>query len=308
MEFRYIRRNGNTVADTMVKAFFSARRLRLYISSVSNESLGAFLSQKNGDGRKQAKQGFLLSFRVKKGKQTIRSSTLFQFSYRVAIDPMWIGDSLSAQPAKTFMSIGALFCTHICSVAVIGLEESQALLDKGIAEFSLSDNLQTEAEKLQGPRPFIGLIKRERNKERKMRKDIRRALAHILPKSCDKLFQKLALMGDSFFRIALTSQLKVHWCALAEWSSPAQARRLAPSFSYCAGRPGRARLGSYVSGVRSDQPATGLWNKELSKGQEIDRRTWPKSVLCSIQLRRLAGWKGLLYAVCLSLLSLLLAK
>ena len=35
-------------------------------------------------------------------------------------------------------------------------------------------------------------------------------------------------------------------------------------------------LGSRVSGVRSDQPATGLQNKELSKGQEIDRRTWPK--------------------------------
>lgn len=67
-------------------------------------------------------------------------------------------------------------------------------------------------------------------------------------------------------------------------------------------------LGSRVSGVRSDQPATGLRNKELSKGQEIDRRTWPKSVLCSIQLRGLAGWKGLLSAVCLSLLSLLLAK
>ena len=40
-------------------------------------------------------------------------------------------------------------------------------------------------------------------------------------------------------------------------------------------------LGSRVSGVRSDQPATGLRSKELSKGQEIDRRTWPKSVLCS---------------------------
>lgn len=47
------------------------------------------------------------------------------------------------------MSIGALFCTHICPDAVIGLEESQALLDKGIAEFSLSGSLQTEAEKLQ---------------------------------------------------------------------------------------------------------------------------------------------------------------
>ncbi len=93
---------------------------------------------------------------------------------------MWIGDSLSARPAKTFMSIGALFCTHICPDAVIGLEESQALLDKGIAEFSLSGSLQTEAEKLQGPRPFIGLIKRERNKERKNEK---RYSASISPHS-----------------------------------------------------------------------------------------------------------------------------
>lgn len=36
-----------------------------------------------------------------------------------------------------------------------------------------------------------------------------------------------------------------------------------------------------MSGVRSDQPATGLRNKELSKGPEIDGRTRPKSVLCS---------------------------
>lgn len=36
------------------------------------------------------------------------------------------------------MSIGALFHTHICLDAVIGLEENQALLDKGIAELSLS--------------------------------------------------------------------------------------------------------------------------------------------------------------------------
>lgn len=49
------------------------------------------------------------------------------------------------------MSIGALFHTHICPDAVIGLEENQALLDKGIAELSLSGSLQTEAEKLQGP-------------------------------------------------------------------------------------------------------------------------------------------------------------
>lgn len=62
-------------------------------------------------------------------------------------------------------------------------------------------------------------------------------------------------------------------------------------------------LGSRVSGVRSDQPATGLRNKELSKGQEIDERNWPKSVLCSTP--RL---EGLLSAVCLFLLSLLLAK
>ncbi|MCE3049594.1 hypothetical protein HAX54_045354, partial [Datura stramonium] len=34
-------------------------------------------------------------------------------------------------------------------------------------------------------------------------------------------------------------------------------------------------LGSRVSGIRSDLPAIGLWNKELSKGQEIDKRTWP---------------------------------
>lgn len=80
---------------------------------------------------------------------------------------MWIGDSLSARPAKTFMSIGALFCTHICPDAVIGLEENQALLDKGIAEFSLSGSLQTEAEKLQGPRPFIGLIKRGAKQRKK---------------------------------------------------------------------------------------------------------------------------------------------
>ena len=38
-----------------MKALFSARRLRLYISSASNESLGAFLSQKNGDGNEQAR-------------------------------------------------------------------------------------------------------------------------------------------------------------------------------------------------------------------------------------------------------------
>lgn len=50
----------------------------------------------------------------------------------------------------------------------------------------------------------------------------------------------------------------------------------------------------------SDLPATGLRNKELSKGQEIDKRTWPKSVLCSIP--RLEGF---LSAICLSLLSLL---
>ncbi|KAI3668506.1 hypothetical protein L1987_88508 [Smallanthus sonchifolius] len=30
-----------------------------------------------------------------------------------------------------------------------------------------------------------------------------------------------------------------------------------------------------LSRVRSDQPATGLRNKELSKGQEIDERNWP---------------------------------
>lgn len=34
---------------------FSARRQRLYISSASNESLGAFLSQKNWDGNEQAR-------------------------------------------------------------------------------------------------------------------------------------------------------------------------------------------------------------------------------------------------------------
>lgn len=70
------------------------------------------------------------------------------------------------------------------------------------------------------------------------------------------------------------------------------------------------RACSRVSGVRSDQPATGLRNKELSKGQDILSLTWPKSVLCSIQLRGLAGWKGLLSAVCLSLSlsSLSLAK
>ncbi|PHT98232.1 hypothetical protein BC332_32824 [Capsicum chinense] len=50
-------------------------------------------------------------------------------------------------------------------------------------------------------------------------------------------------------------------------------------------------------------PATDLRNKELSKGQEIDKRTWLKSVLCSIL------WlEGFLSAICLSLLSLLLAK
>lgn len=38
-----------------------------------------------------------------------------------------------------------------------------------------------------------------------------------------------------------TSHSKLLWRALAERSSPAQASRLAPSFSYCAGRPGRAR-------------------------------------------------------------------
>lgn len=48
-------------------------------------------------------------------------------SPRVEIDPMWIGDSLSAWPAKTFMSIGALFHTHICPDAVIGLEEKEGL-------------------------------------------------------------------------------------------------------------------------------------------------------------------------------------
>lgn len=80
---------------------------------------------------------------------------------------MWIGDSLSARPAKTFMSIGALFCTHICPDAVIGLEENQALLDKGIAEFFFSGSLQTEAEKLEGPRPFIGLIKRGAKQRKK---------------------------------------------------------------------------------------------------------------------------------------------
>jgi hypothetical protein len=64
------------------------------------------------------------------------------------------------------------------------LEENQALLDKGIAELSLSSSLQTEAEKLQGPRLFIGL--RKKGSETKKEKMIRRALAHILPKSCDK--------------------------------------------------------------------------------------------------------------------------
>ena len=38
-----------------------------------------------------------------------------------------------------------------------------------------------------------------------------------------------------------SSHSKLLWRALAERSSPAQASRLAPSFSYCAGRPGRAR-------------------------------------------------------------------
>lgn len=100
---------------------------------------------------------------------------------------MWIGDSLSARPAKTFMSIGAPFHTHICPDAVIGLEENQALLDKWIAELSLSGSLQTEAEKLQGPYLFIGIKKKgSETKKEKMRKDIQRALAHILPKSCDK--------------------------------------------------------------------------------------------------------------------------
>lgn len=80
---------------------------------------------------------------------------------------MWIGDSLSARPTKTFMSIGALFRTHICPDAVIGLEENQALLDKGIAEFSLSGSLQTEAEKLQGPRLFFGLRKRGAKQRKK---------------------------------------------------------------------------------------------------------------------------------------------
>ena len=121
--------------------------------------------------------------------------------------------------------------------------------------------------------------------------------------------------SSDFFALRQPSpHSKLLWRALAERSSPAQASRLAPSFSYCADRPGRARrgrvrlegggrrtsvpwsarepcippgLGSRVSGVRSDQPATGLRNRELSKGQEIDGRTWPKSVLCS----RLAGWK-----------------
>lgn len=46
----------------------------------------------------------------------------------------------------------ALFHTNICPDAVIGLEENQALLDKGIAELSLSGSLQTEAEKRKGPR------------------------------------------------------------------------------------------------------------------------------------------------------------
>lgn len=82
------------------------------------------------------------------------------------------------------MSIGALFHTHIYSDAVIGLEENQALLDKGIAELSLSGSLQTEAEKLQ---PIFEIKKKEsETKKEKMRKDIRRALAHILPKSCNK--------------------------------------------------------------------------------------------------------------------------
>lgn len=68
----------------------------------------------------------------------------------------------------------------------------------------------------------------------------------------------------------------------------------------------RAGLGSRVSGVRSDQPATGLRNKELSKGQDIFGRTWPKLVLCSTPQ---VGWlEGLLSAICLSFLSLLLAK
>ena len=88
-------------------------------------------------------------------------------SPRVAIDPMWIGDSLSARPARTFMSIGALFHTHICPDAVIGLEENQALLDKGIAELSLSGSLQTEAEKLRGPHLFIGLRKRGARRRKK---------------------------------------------------------------------------------------------------------------------------------------------
>lgn len=131
---------------------------------------------------------------------------------------------------------------------------------------------------------------------------------------------------------ALTSHWKLLWRALAERSSPAQESRLATSFSYCAGGPGRARcrvrlegegasgfvpwsarepcippgLGSRVSGVRSDQLATGLRNKELSKGQDISGRTWAKLVLCSTPR---VGWlEGLLSAICLSFLSLLLAK
>lgn len=88
-------------------------------------------------------------------------------SPRVEIDPMWIGDSLSARPARTFMSIGALFHTHICPDAVIGLEENQALLDKWIAELSLSGSLQTEAEKQQGPHLFIGLRKRGARRRKK---------------------------------------------------------------------------------------------------------------------------------------------
>lgn len=68
---------------------------------------------------------------------------------------MWIGHYPPDQPEPLFMSIGALFHTHICPDAVIGLEENQDLLDKEIAELSLSGSLQTEAEKLLDPAYFF---------------------------------------------------------------------------------------------------------------------------------------------------------
>ncbi|KAL2900149.1 hypothetical protein RDABS01_025231 [Bienertia sinuspersici] len=50
-----------------------------------------------------------------------------------------------------------------------------------------------------------------------------------------------------------------------------------------------SRAGSRVSRVQSDQLAIGLRNKELSKGQDICGRTWPKLVSCSTPWDD--GWK-----------------